>query len=128
MLVASMSQLMKHVEGRLHYRCGHCLCLCRCVWVVLWVVGCGSRCRLWVVGCGLRCGLCDCGLVVCRGLRVAFGVALLWVAGCSGCGLWVALCDTVVSRHVKHRPEAWAPHPHPSPHLSVGRFGLPPTI
>ena len=25
MSVASMSQLMKHVEGRLHYRCGHCL-------------------------------------------------------------------------------------------------------
>ena len=24
MSVASMSQLMKHVEGRLHYRCGHC--------------------------------------------------------------------------------------------------------
>ena len=24
MLVASMSQLIKHVEGRLHYRCGNC--------------------------------------------------------------------------------------------------------
>ena len=25
MSVASMSQLIKHVEGRLHYRCGHCV-------------------------------------------------------------------------------------------------------